>query len=101
MKVVLADQAKKDLRWWRTYYRQTFAAGNATAAAHFAKAVELLTENAFAGRAVERHGLRRYPVHRTPFALIYRVKNDEIEMARVWDGRKDPEKTSRETMRPL
>jgi plasmid stabilization system protein ParE len=92
MKVVLSEQAKNDMKWWRAYYRQTFPAGNASAARHLAKAVDMLAESAFLGRPVEGYDLRRYPVFRTPFALIYRVKHDEIEIARIWDGRKDPGK---------
>jgi plasmid stabilization system protein ParE len=92
MKVVLSEQAKKDMRWWRTYYRQTFPSGNANAAAHLAKAVELLAENISLGKGVEGYNLRRYQIHRTPFALIYRVNGDVIEIARAWDGRKDPQK---------
>jgi plasmid stabilization system protein ParE len=94
MKVVLSEQAKRDMRWWRTYYRQSFPAGNANAGAHLAKAVELLAENGSLGSVVEGYNLRRYQIHRTPFALIYRVKDDEIEIARIWDGRKDPQKFS-------
>jgi plasmid stabilization system protein ParE len=94
MKVILSEQAKKDMRWWRTYYRQTFPAGSSNAAAHLAKAVELLAESGYLGSVVEGYNLRRYQIHRTPFALIYRVKDDEIEIARIWDGRKDPQKFS-------
>ena len=92
MMVVLSEQAKINMKRWRSYYRQTFPEGNANAAAHLAKAVELLAENAFMGSPVEGYNLRRYPIHRTSFALIYRVNNDQIEIARVWDGRKDPQK---------
>jgi plasmid stabilization system protein ParE len=92
MKVVVSEQAKKDMRWWRMYYRQTFPAGGAKVAAHLTMAVGLLAENASLGREVEGYGLRRYSFHRTPFALRYRVKNDEIEMTPIWDRRKDPQK---------
>jgi plasmid stabilization system protein ParE len=92
MKVVLADQAKKDMRWWRAYYKKVFPSGDAKASVHLAKAVELLAENAYLGVVMEGYNLRRFQIHRTPFALIYRVKDDEIEIARVWDGRKDPQK---------
>ena len=92
MKVVLSEQAKKDMRWWRTYYRQNFPAGGANASAHLAKAVELIAENNCLGVVVEGYALRRYQIHRTPFALIYRVTGEEIEIARIWDGRKDPQK---------
>ena len=92
MMVVLSEQAKKDMRWWRNYYRKAFPAGNAKASVHLAKAVELLSENAYLGSGIEGYNLRKYQIHRTPFALIYRVRDDEIEVARIWDGRKDPQK---------
>ncbi len=92
MKITLSDQAKQDMKWWRSYYKKTFPQGKANAAAHLSKAVELLQLNPLMGRAVEGHNLRRYPIHRTPFAFIYRATDNEIQIARVWDGRKDPQK---------
>ncbi len=92
MKVVLSEQAKKDMRWWRSYYRQAFPAGKAKASLHLSKAVELLADNPYLGSEMEGYRLRKYQIHRSPFALIYRVRDEEIEIARVWDGRKDPQK---------
>jgi plasmid stabilization system protein ParE len=92
MKVLLSEQAKRDMKWWRTYYRQTFPVGGPKAATHMAKAVELLAEHSHLGSEVEGYNLRRFQIHKTPFALIYRVKDEVIEIARVWDGRKDPKK---------
>lgn len=36
------------------------------------------------------HGTRRYLLQRFPFQLIYRVKNDQIEIVAVAHGRRRP-----------
>jgi plasmid stabilization system protein ParE len=36
------------------------------------------------------HGTRRYLFHRFPFQIIYRIKNDRIEVVAVAHGRRRP-----------
>src|SRR5690606_5553088 len=46
-------------------------------------------------------GLRIYSIPHIPFALIYRVTKDNIEIVRVWDQRSDPAQTGLEEEGPM
>ena len=47
----------------------------------------LLLGNPHAGRPTHHAGLRRLPIARTPFFVVYRVAPQQIEILRVIDGR--------------
>lgn len=49
----------------------------------------LLLENPNLGSPFGAHGLRKWPVRRTPFMLIYRATADAIQIRRVVDPRSD------------
>ncbi|MDP3896738.1 MAG: type II toxin-antitoxin system RelE/ParE family toxin [Mesorhizobium sp.] len=70
----------------RLLSRNFFPAGADRADVHFANAVAVLEENPYAGRALDAE-LRIYSIRRTPFAYIYRVNTDRIEIIRIRDQR--------------
>lgn len=72
------------------YYRRSFPEGWSAANRHYLKTVSLVAENPFLGRPVEGFDLRQLPIPNTPFHLIYRVRNQVIEIVRVWDMRQKP-----------
>jgi toxin ParE1/3/4 len=41
------------------------------------------------GRLGQLDGTRERVVSRTPYLIVYRVAGDEIELLRVWHGRRD------------
>ena len=88
MKIIFLDSSKADLRWFKHYYIGHFPEGRQNADAHFLKTKELLSSNPYIGHKVEgMAGVRVHSVTRTPFAFIYRVTEDAIEVLRVLDSR--------------
>jgi len=41
------------------------------------------------GRQGHVQGTREWPVSQTPYMIVYRVKNDAVEILRVWHGRRN------------
>ena len=91
MKVAYLRSALPDLNWFRAYYEAIFPEGARHALLQRRAIERLLRENPFAGRVVQEDtDTRAFPISRTPFIMVYRVKDDRIEVLRIWDGRRDP-----------
>ncbi|MGL5138650.1 MAG: type II toxin-antitoxin system RelE/ParE family toxin, partial [Beijerinckiaceae bacterium] len=69
---------------------QVFPAGANNAAQHFMAVLKALMAHPNMGEPV-RNGVRRLPIPRTPFSIIYRIRADRIEVLRVRDQRSRPE----------
>jgi addiction module RelE/StbE family toxin len=41
------------------------------------------------GRRGHIHGTREWPVSHTPYLIVYRVKDDAVEILRIWHGRRN------------
>ncbi len=52
------------------------------------EAAERLCDNPQIGRQGHVQGTREWSVTHTPYLLVYRVKNDAVEILRVWHGRR-------------
>jgi plasmid stabilization system protein ParE len=91
MRIVYLESAEADLRWFKRYYTQVFPEGRKRAEAQFLHTQQLLRENPMMGHAVEEvPGVREHHVTRTPFAFVYRLRGDRIEVLRVRDKRAGP-----------
>ncbi|MCQ0988522.1 type II toxin-antitoxin system RelE/ParE family toxin [Jiella marina] len=88
MKIVFLEQAVADLVWFKRYYQEVFQSGAIGAARHYRRSMDLLAVHPMAGREVEG-GVREWPIRRTPFCVIYRLKSERIEVLRIWDKRAD------------
>lgn len=89
MKIVYVRSALPDLVWFRVYYEAIFPEGERHALLQRRAEERLLRENPFAGRLAQ-DGMRKFPISRTPFVMVYRVMDDRIEVLRLWDGRREP-----------
>ena len=88
MKLVYARQALADMGWFRQYYGAVFPEGRGRARDALLRTESLVAENLFVGHPTgSDSGTREFPILRTPFNLIYRVKDDRIEILRVLDLR--------------
>lgn len=87
MRIIFLASARRDLGWFRQYYRVVFAAGKEHAGAHFKEAKQLLKSYPLVGHPSDTANLRELQVLKTPFALIYRIRGDEIQIVRLWDQR--------------
>jgi plasmid stabilization system protein ParE len=90
LRVIVVGEARRDLAWWRRYYKHAFPESQLSASRHMAKTVGLLQENPFLGRSVENYDLRQLPVPNTPFKIIYRIRGETLEIVRIWDMRRQP-----------
>ncbi|MCB1333171.1 MAG: type II toxin-antitoxin system RelE/ParE family toxin [Roseivivax sp.] len=80
--------AAQDILWFRYYYRSVFTEGDANACANLKAVQVLLSANPYVGQPFEgRPGVRKFPIRKTPFMLIYRVTSEQIEILRLWDSR--------------
>ena len=89
MTIVYLVTARDDLIWMRRYYSRIFPAGEIQARKHFRLAESILVQNPEIGHSIEVDGLRELVIPRTPFSFIYRLKNNRIEVLRLWDSRAD------------
>ena len=90
MEVVFLPSTRADLVWMRTYYGRIFVDGARRAASQYRRACQLIGDNPSIGRPVEgMAGVREFSIPRTPFSFIYRVKDERVEILRVWDQRGD------------
>jgi toxin ParE1/3/4 len=87
LRLVYLPSTRGDLLWLRHYYARVFPEGAAGARARVQAMERLLRDNPHAGRPAHRAGVRRLPIARTPFFLLYRVTPERIEVLRVIDGR--------------
>ena len=94
MKIVFLPSAASGLAWFRRYYTTAFPEGARNASLQFEAVKRVLESNPQAGRAVEGRETRIYIVPRTPFAIIYRLRDGRIEIMAVHDQRSYPSRTS-------
>ncbi|MEL7133473.1 MAG: type II toxin-antitoxin system RelE/ParE family toxin [Pseudomonadota bacterium] len=88
MKIVFLEATVDDLMWFRRYYRAVFPEGAENAKLRLTNLLTLLAANPYMGQAVpDFQNVRKVPIPKTPFALIYRVSASQIEVLRVRDGR--------------
>jgi plasmid stabilization system protein ParE len=87
MRVVYLRSTASDLKWLRLYYVKVFPDGHKNAIRQLKATEVLLSENPWIGRLYAGDEIRILNLPRTPFAFVYRVKQDRIEIIRVMDQR--------------
>jgi plasmid stabilization system protein ParE len=88
VEIVFLRAALKDLVWFRQYYKAVFPEGSAKARTQFTSIIQVLIDNPFIGHISTDHiDVRELHIARTPFTVIYRIKDTTIEVLRVWDDR--------------
>lgn len=87
MRLVYLRTALHDLVWMRTYYERVFPEGAAGARKAVLRMETLVMDNPFIGRATHRPEVKKLPITRTPFFVLYRPTATRIEILRVIDGR--------------
>ena len=90
MRVVYLDSALPDVVWWRRYYGSVFPEGRRNAGARLRKAVASLEANAYLGHPTDEADVLEFVIARTPFSLLYRIKDDTLEVLPLWDNRQKP-----------
>ena len=90
MELVFLPSTRTDLLWMRSYCAHIFQDGAKRAANQYRRTCSIIRENPLVGSQVEEmEDVREFSIPRTPFALIYRIVDDRVEVLRVWDQRGD------------
>lgn len=88
MRIVFLASALRDIQWFRHYYQSVFPEGSAKARAQLKAIQTLLAANPHADHPSNTGlPLRELSIPRTPFTLVYRVTEQQIEILRLWDTR--------------
>ena len=88
MQIVYTEHALQDMLWFRQYYAKVFPEGRGTARASLLRTEALIVENPRIGHlTAQRAETREFPILRTPFAMLYRVRAGRIEILRLIDHR--------------
>lgn len=88
MRLVYLPDARKDVAWWRLYYRRVFPQGGQAAYRVLAATERILQDNPLLGvELAELGGLRKLSIPNTPFAFIHRLRQETIEVLRLYDMR--------------
>jgi toxin ParE1/3/4 len=88
MRVVFLASSADDTVWFRRYYTRVFPDGAMSARDSLKRTLALITENPLVGQQLQRADNRTFPVLRTPFVVVYRVADDQIEVLRLQDQRR-------------
>jgi plasmid stabilization system protein ParE len=91
MQFIYLDTAAEDLEWLHDYYTHNFPEGRENAWHRYLNSLRLILLNPAIGKPFGNLPRRRHVVPDTPFAIYYQVKNDRLEIARVWDTRRNIE----------
>jgi len=90
MKLVFLPSSRSDLRWFKQYYISIFPEGKAKADKQFLALQKALKLNPYIGHSSDiAKDIKEFPVIKTPFSFIYRVKEGRIEVLRIIDTRSD------------
>ncbi|WP_367278694.1 type II toxin-antitoxin system RelE/ParE family toxin [uncultured Sulfitobacter sp.] len=88
MRIKYSERALRDSAWFRQYYGSVFPAGRENAAQSLINLQSLLKVHPYIGQRVPNmESVRRMPIPKTPFVLIYRVTETQIEVLRLRDSR--------------
>lgn len=87
MNIVFLETTKNDFIWLRDYYERIFPQGKKQAQQQFKSINKLLKENPLIGHQSEHGNVLEFSIPNTPFAYIYRIKDKQIQVLRVWDER--------------
>lgn len=90
MKIKYLEAARDDMMWFRTYYSSVFPAGKGNAREQLRRILQLISEHPEVGTPPNDFPEAfEHPISRTPFTMIYRVKNNELQILRVLDQRNE------------
>jgi plasmid stabilization system protein ParE len=85
MRIVYLPSTTHDLKWMRNYYGEIFPEGQKRALQQVIATEQILSDNPWIGRPYDIDDLRILPLPRTPFAFVYRLKQDRNEIIRILD----------------
>lgn len=90
MKVKYLESARDDMMWFRNYYSRVFPAGKGNAKIQLRRIIQIISEHPEVGHPPDDFPEAfEHPISRTPFTMIYRVKDNELQVLRILDQRSE------------
>ena len=88
MQIKFLAESKADLRWFKQYYSRVFLAGRTKADQQYRSLLILLKSQPRAGHQDNNYpGVFEYNLPGIPFTVLYRIKDEAIEIMRLYDQR--------------
>jgi plasmid stabilization system protein ParE len=88
MRIVFLASTKPDLRWYKRYYTTAFPDGRDNADRQFKAALVAILATPRVGHPSQASPeAREFVIPRTPFLLVYRIRDQNIEILRLRDAR--------------
>jgi len=88
MQIRFLETSEDGLRWMFRYYERVFPAGRKSGLHKYREAKKLLRDNPFGGHPFDDiNGVRERTILRTPFSIIYTVRDDTIYVIDIRDQR--------------
>ena len=89
MKVEWTHPALADLIEAQSYIAQENPIAAEKVAQRILEANEQLSDNPEIGRPGHVEGTREWVISQTPYLVVYRIRNDQVEILRVWHARQN------------
>ena len=87
MKLRFSNAAQRNLEWFKRYHEINFPEGALKAAASYRHSKVSPRAFPMIGRESSTEGVRELVVPKTPFAIVYRINKDSIDILHVFDMR--------------
>ncbi len=86
--LVFLPSSTGDLRWFHRYYSSAFPEGRAKAIQQFQMLRHILRETPSIGHPSDLvPQALEFPIRKTPFTIVYRVMETEVQVLRIYDQR--------------
>ncbi len=88
MKIEFLATSEDGLRWMLKYYERVFPSGRKNGLKKYKEAKTLLRENPLSGHEFDEiEGVRELKIPKTPFSIIYTLRDDIIYVIDIRDQR--------------
>ena len=94
MRIIWAPFARRDLVAIRQYISRRNAKAAKAVASHILSAATLLREQPKLGVKTHRDDVRRLVVANSVYSIFYRIRENDIEIIEIFDGRRKAPDTS-------
>lgn len=90
MQIKFLPTTTADLRWFKRYYVDVFPAGRPKANQQYRALLRLLKTDPRIGHPDDdQPGVYEYAIPGIPFTVLYRIKNEAVEIMRLYDQRSE------------
>jgi plasmid stabilization system protein ParE len=90
MKITFAKCSGESLVWFQKYYDANFPEGKINAYNNLESTISIIGNFPDIGKNCPGYkNVKEFKIQKTPFAILYRIKKDEVEILNLWDSRQE------------